>query len=145
MFAYKSENCQEPSVPMDAGRSMRSFSKVNRRDSSTSQWETGYPECIPLLLPLSTWMLSVSQQAVWLNVSIHRSSHELNSVLAKECAGVILGINKPSNDDRGWILSRKVCCAEGAWEEGLGAVRQDCQRSDAMEGQLHRTESRGRG
>lgn len=59
---------------------------------------------------------------------IEQNSHELNSVLAKERAGVILGINKPSNDDTGWILARKVCCAEGRWEEGLGATQQDLER-----------------
>lgn len=90
-------------------------------------------------------MLSVSQQALCDSIKIHigQNSHELNSVLAKECAGVIRGINKPSNDDTRWILARRVCCAEGRWEEGLGATQQDLERRvGSMEGQLHRIHSR---
>lgn len=84
-------------------------------------------------------MLSVSQQALCDSIKAHigQNSRELNSALVKEHAGVILGINKPSNDDTGWILARKVCCAEGRWEEGLGAMKQDLERRGvSMEGQL---------
>jgi len=43
------------------------------------------------------------------------------------------------------ILARKVCCAEGVWEEGLEAVQQDLERwGDSIEGQPHKIESRGR-
>lgn len=90
-------------------------------------------------------MLSVSQQAVCDSMKIHvgQNSHELNSVLAKECAGVILGINKPSNDDTGWILARKVCCAEGRWEESLEAMLQNLERRvGSTERQLLRIHSR---
>lgn len=75
-------------------------------------------------------MLSVSQQALCDSMKVHigQNSHELNSVLAKGRAGVIPEINKPSNDDTGWILARKVCCAEGRWEEGLEAMQQDLER-----------------
>lgn len=79
------------------------------------------------------------------SVKIHvgQNSHELNSVLAKERAGVILGINKPSNDDTGWILARKFCCAEGRWEESLGAMQQNLERRvGSTEGQLVRIHSR---
>lgn len=90
-------------------------------------------------------MLSVSQQALCDSMKAHigQNSHELNSALAKEHAGVILGINKPSNDDTGWILARKVCCAEERWEEGLGAMQQDLERRVvSTEGKLHRIHSR---
>lgn len=130
---------------MDACRGMRSLSKLKRWASSTSHWERCYPACILPFLPLFTRMLSVSQQAPCDSMKIHigQNSHELNSVLAKERAGVILVINKPSNDDSGWILARKVCCAEERWEEGLGAMQQDLERRvGSTEGQLHRIHSR---
>lgn len=73
-----------------------------------------------------------------MKVHLGQNSHGLNSGLAKEHAGVILRINKPSNDDMGWILARKVCCAEGRWEEGLGAMQQGLERKVcSTEGQLH--------
>lgn len=132
VFAYKIINlkCQKPPLDMNACRGVWSLSKLNRWASSTSHWERVYPACILPFLPLSTSMLSVSQQAVCDSVKIHvgQNSHELNSALAKECAGVILGINKHSNDDTGWILARKVCCAEGRWEESLGAMQQSLER-----------------
>lgn len=88
-------------------------------------------------------MLSVSQQALCDSITVHigQNSHELNSVLSKERAGVMLGINKPSNDDTGWILSRKVCCAEGRWEEDLEAMQGLERRVGSTEGQ-HRIHSR---
>lgn len=78
-----------------------------------------------------------------MKIHVGQNSHELNSVLAKECAGVILGINKPSNDDTGWILARKVCCAEGRWEESLEAMLQNLERRvGSTERQLLRIHSR---
>lgn len=78
-----------------------------------------------------------------MKVRIGQNSRELNSVLAKECAGVILGINKPSNDDTGWILARKVCCVERRWEESLGAMQKYLERRvGSTEGRLHRIHSR---
>lgn len=147
VFAYKIINlkCQKPSFDMDACRDVWSLSKLNRWASSTSHGERVYPACILPFLPLSTSMLSVSQQAVYDSVKIHvgQNSHELNSVLAKERAGVILRINKPSSDDTGWILARKMCCAERRWEESLGAMQQNLERRvGSTEGRLVRIHSR---
>lgn len=102
----------------------------------TSHREGGYPACILPFLPLFTWMLSVSQQALCDSMKPHagQNSHGLNSGLAKERAGVILGIDKPSNDNTKWIPARKLCCAEGRWEEGLGAMQQDLERKSWLLG-----------
>lgn len=72
-----------------------------------------------------------SASSVGDSVKIHigQNSHELNSELTKECAGVILGIKKPSNDDMGGFWPERCAVQKKggtrAWEQSSRIWKED--------------------